>query len=151
MPTSADDEPLTVAQLSAQARIAETTIRNWSRRESNPLERVPGGIQMHTWGQLLRFLEANPQLYKASMAARLRASRPVASAANVPPRSRTQVAALRAAAEAHLTAIVEAVKAAEATARLHREQLEALMGAFDEAVKTTDGSPAPRGRARRGP
>lgn len=140
-----------MAQLAAESGISESAIRNWSKRRSAPLERVSGGVQMHTWGQLFAFMDANPTLYKAAALRQLHATRPSAPAAGGSgARSRIQVAAVRAAAEAHVTAIVEAVKAAEATARLHREQLETLMSAFDDAVEPPlAGSTTPRRTTRR--
>ncbi len=119
--------PLTVAELAAESGISVSTLRNWAKRHEPPLEAVPGPRTLHTWAQLFEFCEAHPNLYKAPSI--------VGRRATPPPRGRAKpggtVAGQRAIADAHLKAILEAVRAAEATARTHREQLEALINAYD--------------------
>lgn len=127
---SADDEPLTVAELARQSGVARSTLRGWAKHPDRPLQTVGGPRALHTWAQLFDFCDAHPNLYKSREILRRRTTTPAARAAG---RAAT-VGDVRALADAHLNAVVEAVRAAEAVARAHREQLEGLLSAYDDAI-----------------
>lgn len=130
-------------ELARQCGVSASQLRNWASQASSPLQPVEttNGHRLHTWAQLRAFCTTHPHLPAVrKLERRLAADASKGGGVAAPPHPevvRTVLSNLRAAAASNLSTAITAARLAEATARSHREQLEALastINAYDDLL-----------------
>ncbi len=146
---SGNDVPLSLRELAQEARVSETTLRNWTKLSPRPLTGTrTGRTTLYTWTQLRAFCADHEDLPKSRSVQKTSRQPPPGAL----PADLAHVSAalhnLRAAAGSTLDAALSSVRLAEATAASHREQVEALqatISAYDDLItQLTAPANAPR-------